>query len=243
MLAACPDMHCLRDATRGGLATVLNEFAQAARRSASLIDEAALPVRDEVRGACEILGLDPLYMANEGKLVAVVPRAGRAAVLAAMRAHPAGREAAVDRRGARRAGAARRDAHRVRRRAHRRHAGRRPVAEDLLMHELGITQSIVAICAKRSGRRAGGDGSRLEIGRLSGVLPDAVRFCFEVCCQGTPLEGAVLDVHHVAARGRCRACGAEMELHDWLALCDCGSRPTSNAVGGDELQIKDMEIA
>ncbi len=94
MLAACPDIHCLRDATRGGLATVLNEFSQAAGVSMR-IDEASLPVRDEVRGVCAILGLDPLYFANEGKLVAVVPGAAADAVLAAMRAHPAGIDSAL----------------------------------------------------------------------------------------------------------------------------------------------------
>lgn len=94
MLAACPDIHCLRDATRGGLATVLNEFAVASNVGIYL-REAAIPVNDVVRGACEILGLDPLYLANEGKLVAVVPGAAADAVLAAMRAHPAGREAAI----------------------------------------------------------------------------------------------------------------------------------------------------
>lgn len=94
MLAACPDIHCLRDATRGGVATVLNEFAQAAQAGMRL-DEAALPVRETVRGVCEILGLDPLYLANEGKLVAVVPGAAAASVLAAMRGHPAGQEAAI----------------------------------------------------------------------------------------------------------------------------------------------------
>jgi hydrogenase expression/formation protein HypE len=94
MLAACPDIHCLRDATRGGVATVLNEFA-ASSQVAIRLDEAALPLREDVKGACEILGLDPLYLANEGKLVAIVPPDGAARVLAAMRAHPAGRAAAV----------------------------------------------------------------------------------------------------------------------------------------------------
>lgn len=94
MLAACPDIHCLRDATRGGVATVLNEFAQSSS-VAMHIDEAQLPVRDEVRGVCAILGLDPLYFANEGKLVAVVPAEHAAAVLAAMRAHAAGTHAAI----------------------------------------------------------------------------------------------------------------------------------------------------
>jgi hydrogenase expression/formation protein HypE len=94
MLAACPDIHCLRDATRGGLAAVLNEFAQACGLELC-IDEAQLPVRDEVAGVCAILGLDPLYFANEGKLVAIVPAECSGAVLAAMRAHPAGAHAAL----------------------------------------------------------------------------------------------------------------------------------------------------
>ncbi len=94
MLAACPDIHCLRDATRGGLATVLSEFATASDVCIR-VREAALPINEVVRGACEILGLDPLYLANEGKLAAIVPGAAAERVLAAMRAHPAGRESAV----------------------------------------------------------------------------------------------------------------------------------------------------
>lgn len=94
MLAACPDIHCLRDATRGGLATVLNEFATDSR-VALRIGEQALPVRDEVRGMCEILGLDPLYLANEGKLVAIVPGDCADALLAAMQAHPAGTDSRI----------------------------------------------------------------------------------------------------------------------------------------------------
>ena len=94
MLAVCPDIHCMRDATRGGIATVLNEFAEASGVSIN-IDEAALPVRDEVHGMCEILGLDPLYLANEGKLLAIVPPERADACLQAMRAHPAGRDSAI----------------------------------------------------------------------------------------------------------------------------------------------------
>jgi hydrogenase expression/formation protein HypE len=94
MLAVCPDIHCLRDATRGGVATVLNEFAIDSGVGMRL-QEQALPIRPEVRGACEMLGLDVLYMANEGKLVAIVPRECADAVLQAMRAHPAGAAAAI----------------------------------------------------------------------------------------------------------------------------------------------------
>jgi len=94
MLHVCPDIHCLRDATRGGVATVLNEFV---RRShvGIRIREDAVPLRDDVKGACEILGLDPLYLANEGKLVAIVPVAFAQLVLQAMRAQPGGARAAI----------------------------------------------------------------------------------------------------------------------------------------------------
>jgi hydrogenase expression/formation protein HypE len=94
MLDACPAIRCLRDATRGGVAAVLNEFAQASRVGIT-VREAELPLRTEVRGACEILGLDPLHLANEGKLVAVVPAEAAQQVLAAMRAHPDGADAAI----------------------------------------------------------------------------------------------------------------------------------------------------
>jgi len=92
LLAAAPKTRFLRDPTRGGVATVLNEIAQAVRLSIE-IDESAVPLREEVRGFCEILGLDPLYLANEGKLVAVVPPEQADAAVAAMRAHPLGRDA------------------------------------------------------------------------------------------------------------------------------------------------------
>jgi hydrogenase expression/formation protein HypE len=92
--AACADVRCLRDATRGGLATVLNEFAESSGVGIRL-EEGSLPVRDTVRGVCEILGLDALYLANEGKLAAVVPAADAERVLAAMRAHPAGSDSRI----------------------------------------------------------------------------------------------------------------------------------------------------
>jgi hydrogenase expression/formation protein HypE len=84
----------MRDPTRGGLATTLNELARAAELSV-VIDEAALPIRPVVTGACELLGIDPLYVANEGKLVAVVAATDSAAALAALRSHPLGRHAAI----------------------------------------------------------------------------------------------------------------------------------------------------
>jgi len=94
MLEACPDIRCMRDPTRGGISSALNELAAASRVGVELT-EAALPIRPEVRGACEMLGLDPLYVANEGKLIAVVPSADAERVLEVMRAHPLGRNAAL----------------------------------------------------------------------------------------------------------------------------------------------------
>jgi hydrogenase expression/formation protein HypE len=93
-LDATDGVRCLRDPTRGGLATVLNELALAAD-VAIVLDEAGVPVRPEVVGACEILGIDPLYVANEGKLVAVVAPEAEEPALAALRSHPLGAEAAV----------------------------------------------------------------------------------------------------------------------------------------------------
>ncbi|MDI6739074.1 MAG: hydrogenase expression/formation protein HypE [Candidatus Edwardsbacteria bacterium] len=87
-------LHVLRDPTRGGLATTLNEIAGQSKVRI-VIEEAKLPVRAQVRGACEMLGLDPLYCANEGKLVAIVESAKSEALVAAMREHPYGKNATI----------------------------------------------------------------------------------------------------------------------------------------------------
>ncbi len=94
MLAASLEIRCMRDPTRGGLSSSLNEIA--ARSSIGIeLDEKSIPVREPVQGACEMLGLDPLYVANEGKLVAVVSPEAAESVLSAMRANAAGREARI----------------------------------------------------------------------------------------------------------------------------------------------------
>ena len=94
MLAVSKEIRCMRDPTRGGLSSTLNEIA--ARAAVGIeIEERAIPIREAVRGACEMLGLDPLYVANEGKLVALVAPQAAAAVLQAMQRHPLGRDAAI----------------------------------------------------------------------------------------------------------------------------------------------------
>jgi hydrogenase expression/formation protein HypE len=94
LLDAVPAVRAMRDATRGGVATILNEIARAADAGV-LVSEDDIPVRTEVRGACELLGIDPMYVACEGRLVAVVPGEAAGRAVAALRAHPLGAQAAV----------------------------------------------------------------------------------------------------------------------------------------------------
>ncbi|MEK6237537.1 MAG: AIR synthase-related protein, partial [Planctomycetales bacterium] len=94
MLQACPSLRCMRDPTRGGLSSALNEMATASQVGVR-IEEQAIPVRREVRAACELLGFDPLHVANEGKLIAAVPANDADRLLDVMRSHPLGRESSV----------------------------------------------------------------------------------------------------------------------------------------------------
>ena len=94
LLASGVEVHTLRDPTRGGLATTLNEIA-AQSGVGMMLQEAAIPLRQEVAGACELLGLDPLYVANEGKLIAIVAGHDAERALAVLRAHPLGGDAAI----------------------------------------------------------------------------------------------------------------------------------------------------
>jgi hydrogenase expression/formation protein HypE len=94
MLNVCPSIRCLRDPTRGGLATTLNEIASMSNVG-MVIGEEKVPVRESVRGICELMGLDPLYLANEGKLIAICPPNEEENLLNVMRAHPLGRDAEI----------------------------------------------------------------------------------------------------------------------------------------------------
>jgi len=109
------------------------------------------------------------------------------------------------------------------------------------MHEMAITESVVAAVSERLGpervRRV-----VLEIGRLSGVVPDALRFCFEICAKDTTLDGAQLEIREIPGRAHCDACGADVELDFPVGLCDCGS-PELAIVSGRELRIKEVEVA
>lgn len=109
------------------------------------------------------------------------------------------------------------------------------------MHELGITQSIVEFVSERAaGQRV--KRVTLEIGQLCAVLPEALRFCFDLCCEGTSLEGAELCIIQVEGRGRCEVCGETLPLPPQGARCACGSFRIV-CVAGQELNIKEMELS
>jgi hydrogenase nickel incorporation protein HypA/HybF len=108
------------------------------------------------------------------------------------------------------------------------------------MHELAITQSIVDQVAERmAGRRV--TEVALEIGPLSGVVADSVRFCFDLVTVGTPLEGALLRIGEPAGRAHCSECDTHFGVRDLLLLCPCGSADV-RIVSGDELLIKSVKV-
>jgi len=108
------------------------------------------------------------------------------------------------------------------------------------MHELGITQNIVAIATEKAGSQKV-IRLKLQIGALSAIVPDAIRFCFDICADGTPLKGATLEIEEVAGRGKCNMCGAEMPLSLLAGICECGSYDI-RCVAGQELLIREMEV-
>lgn len=109
------------------------------------------------------------------------------------------------------------------------------------VHELALTESVVSSIRERlPDTRV--VRVRLRVGRLVAVVPEALRFCFDVCTQGTPLEGAALEIDEVAARGRCGDCGLEYELDGVVALCACGSADVE-VLSGRELMIQQVEVA
>jgi hydrogenase nickel incorporation protein HypA/HybF len=108
------------------------------------------------------------------------------------------------------------------------------------MHELGIAQEIVAlVCERVQGARV--HRVVLEIGKLCAALPDSLRFCFDLCCQDTVLEGAELTILETPGRARCRRCSAELALEQPFGVCACGCSDLE-WLSGEELKIKQLEL-
>lgn len=109
------------------------------------------------------------------------------------------------------------------------------------MHELAITQQVVdTITERTSGAQV--TLVRLDIGKLSGVVPDAVAFCFELVADGTPLQDARLEISEPPGRALCRGCGDEFALDQLIVLCACGSADVE-VLAGQELAIRSVEVA
>ncbi|MDZ8138312.1 MAG: hydrogenase maturation nickel metallochaperone HypA [Nostoc sp. DedQUE04] len=108
------------------------------------------------------------------------------------------------------------------------------------MHEFGITQNIVAIVTENA-KGAKVQRVLLEIGKLSAIMPNAIRFCFDICTQGTVLEGATLEILEIPGLAKCRQCGAEVNLDKPFGICNCGCVEL-NLITGEELKIKEIEI-
>jgi hydrogenase nickel incorporation protein HypA/HybF len=108
------------------------------------------------------------------------------------------------------------------------------------MHELAITQGVVDAVTERTGS-APVAAVRVRVGRLAGVVPDAMRFCFELVTAGTPLEGATLEIEQPEGRGRCRTCGEDFVLADLILLCRCGSADVE-VLSGRELAVASVVL-
>jgi hydrogenase nickel insertion protein HypA len=235
LLAAAPGVRALRDATRGGVATILNEIASAAGVGV-LVTEDDIPVQPAVRGASELLGIDPMYVACEGRRdCAGCP--ARAPARPGRRHYRGGDGRTAGRRPAE---------NRVRGHPDRGPAGRRSAAADLLkasalVHELAITEHLVnAVSERLPGAKV--TCVRLEIGALAGVVADSLRFCFDLVTEGTNLEGAALEISQLPATCHCRVCGQDFEPASPIALCSCGSAEVT-VLTGQDLKITSVQVA
>ena len=108
------------------------------------------------------------------------------------------------------------------------------------MHELGIAEEIIALVSEYA-RGAKVTRVVLEIGKLSAILPDAVRFCFDLCGEGTVVEGASLDIIEIPGRARCRECGGDVPLDRPFGRCGCGCTDLE-WLSGDEFKVKEFEV-
>ena len=108
------------------------------------------------------------------------------------------------------------------------------------MHELAITQSVVDMVRDRTADRRVST-VRLQVGRLSGVVPEAMQFCYELVTAGTPLASSTLEIEQTSGQAHCRTCGADFEQRDLILLCPCGSADVE-LMTGKELRVISVEL-
>ena len=108
------------------------------------------------------------------------------------------------------------------------------------MHELGITQNIIAIVTENAkGKKV--QRVLLEIGKLSAIMPESIKFCFDICAQDTILEGAILEILEIPGMAKCRQCGTTFGIDKPFGICECGSIKL-DIITGEELKIKEIEV-
>jgi hydrogenase nickel incorporation protein HypA/HybF len=108
------------------------------------------------------------------------------------------------------------------------------------MHELGITQNIIAIVNENAQNKKV-QKVLLEIGKLSAIMPNAIKFCFDICAQGTIVEGAILEISEIPGTAKCRQCGTIFPVDKPFGICECGSVQL-DIITGEELKIKEIEV-
>ncbi|MDQ7051278.1 MAG: hydrogenase maturation nickel metallochaperone HypA [Enterobacterales bacterium] len=108
------------------------------------------------------------------------------------------------------------------------------------MHELGITRNIVSIVSEQAKKKRV-KKITLDIGKLSAILPDSIRFCFDICSKGTTLENAELKINEIQGIAKCKNCDNEFEIEQLFGRCVCGSNDIK-CIAGEEMKIKEMEI-
>ncbi len=108
------------------------------------------------------------------------------------------------------------------------------------MHELGITKNIIAIVSENAQNKKV-QKVLLEVGKLSVIMPDAIKFCFDICAQGTIVEGAILEILEIPGMARCRECGNTFYVDKPFGICECGSVKL-DLLTGEELKIKEIEL-
>ena len=108
------------------------------------------------------------------------------------------------------------------------------------MHELGITQNIIAIVSENAQNKKV-QRVLLEIGKLSAIMPDAIKFCFDICAQGTIVEGAILEILEIPGMAKCRQCRTIFLIDKPFGICQCGSVQL-DIIAGEELKIKAIEV-
>lgn len=108
------------------------------------------------------------------------------------------------------------------------------------MHELGITQNIIAIVSENAQNKKV-QRVLLEVGKLSAIMPDAIKFCFDICTQGTIVEGAILEILEIPGMAKCRQCSKTFYVDKPFGICECGSVQL-DIIAGEELKIKEIEV-